>query len=73
MNDRGLVRFTAWVSADAMLIGWIGIAATEIVSDRTASNLEGRQKGREIGAEHVSMEKVVILTALNVPIIQRGR
>jgi len=64
MNGRGVVRFTAWASAGAMLVGGMGTAAAETIGSQAASNLGGRQEGLEICQERISTEMGVILTAI---------
>jgi arylsulfatase A-like enzyme len=49
MNERELVRFTAWASAGAMLMGGLGTAATETAPDRT--NLPIKEPKRPVYKE----------------------
>ncbi len=73
MNDMELVRFTAWVSAGAVLMGAMGTATAETVLIAHSIQSRGLKEKREIGVERVSIENGVIVTSVNVTIMQRGR
>jgi len=57
MNDRELVRFTAWASAGAMLMGGLGTAAADTVLDRTQLPIKEpkRPQYKELDARNAKM------------------